>query len=493
MVDRPAKFNSLPVAPESPGIPEQTGSHPLDFLPATFMTRPRPSYPQRTNYATFDPAFTGSQFPIGSVPLVSSCTNITTNAPTRIERRAGSETHTGWRRRNVARQLSIPPDLEIAPLVLRERPPYPNRSMYEITTWMPPPVVEPRCSHSQPVTRAEILAARPADEPNDWADWAEENNPHRTRWVGYDTSRQAMHGTMEDPNETAALPNESVLESIEVEGDPLIALRYAINNSQAIIRRQLDNEIVLQDDNRALIGRNSVLEENVRVYSERTRHLERTRQHARDDLTLTEEERDLARRERDLARSQVYRLRLERDEPEEAYNRRQAQQEEYEQAIESVQGYEQSEATLRADLERVTARIDILQREYDRSEHGRLQLEMERERERDHNQNLQEQVLFLVNTLRAAEPVNASPPTSGSSSVPNPIDPPRITQPTISSPPIAELPGSIPSGPVPSGPVPPGSGPPNPEPQAGPLTTGRRGHERGVARGRGRRGGRGAT
>ena len=446
MSDRSEVPDFPPRALESPGLPERTGSHPITFVPAPFARRPVPSYPQRADYADLDPAFPRASFVMGPVPLASPCAKINCNGPAPIERRAGSEPHTGWRRQNIdvdIRRISIPPGLENASLTLRGRQPYPNRTMDEITTWMPPLIVKPRRYGSQPITEAERLAAGPSHRPNDWSEWPEENNPHRTRWVGHDRSRYAMNGGWEDPKETAAVPNEQVLESIEAEGDPLIALRQTASDSQTVIRRELERRVVLEDENRGLIGRNERVENDNEAHIMRNRYLERSRQDARNDLALVQQQRDILQKQLNLARSQAERLRMERDEPEEAYRRRQAQQQEFEHAIERIRDLEESEVSLRTELDLALTTVDRLRTERNRLENSREQLEMERDhyeterdRERSHNHtlrnqnhDLQQQVIYLVNQLQAAQAV-AIPPVV----VPRPVNTATVNAPHIVSP-----------------------------------------------------------
>lgn len=116
-----------------------------------------------------------------------------------------------------------------------------------MTVWERPPLVEPRDRASLPITRAERRAARAGDEPTGWHLYEEENRRVRTRWRGYDLSSFALHGGIEDPNETAAVPSETVMESIEVESNPLVALRNMAMDNQAIIRSELDIRIQLED------------------------------------------------------------------------------------------------------------------------------------------------------------------------------------------------------------------------------------------------------
>ncbi|KAF6220759.1 hypothetical protein HO133_003193 [Letharia lupina] len=364
MSDRSEVPDFPPRAPESPGLPERTGSHPITFVPAPFARRPVPSYPQRADYADLDPDFPRASFVMGPVPLASPCAKINCNGPAPIERRA------------------------------------------------------------------------------------EENNPHRTRWVGYDRSRYAMNGGWEDPNETAAVPNEQVLESIEADGDPLIALRQTASDSQTVIRRELERRVVLEDENRGLIGRNERVENDNEAHIKRNRYLERSRQDDRNDLALVQQQRDILQRQLNLARSQAERLRMERDEPEEAYRRREAQQQEFEHAIERIRDLEESEVSLRTELDLALTTVDRLRTERNRLENSREQLEMERDhyeterdRERSHNHtlrnqnhDLQQQVIYLVNQLQAAQAV-AIPPVV----VPRPVNTATVNAPHIVSPPLQRL------------------------------------------------------
>lgn len=451
MSDRPHAPEFPLMTPESPGLPERTGSHPRTFVPAPFTRRPIPPYPQRADHATFDPAFHRASPAADSAPQHPSHANASLNIPAPIERRAGSEPHNGWRRQNDevdTRRISIPPALEISSLTFRDRLPYPDRSMDELTIWMPPPIVTPRRYGSQPVTVAERLAVRPSERPNDWAyGWPEENNPYRTIWTGFDNSRYAITGGIDDPNETAAVPNEQVLESIEIEGDPLIALRRAAHDSQ-IIRGELEVRVALEDQNRALRRNNRILEASVG-------NLTRSEVEARDALSLAEQERDIRQRERDLARRRVEQLRLELDEPEEASLRRQAQREAYAEAMEretslrdTIRNFELSEAELMAELDSATTRANQLQAELVRSENDVEQFEMERDhywterdRERDRNQNLQAQVQDLQDRLRGAQalalpPLVIAPPVNATPVVLAAVTQPAVSQPPVNPPPI---------------------------------------------------------
>ncbi|KAL9077250.1 MAG: hypothetical protein Q9161_000516 [Pseudevernia consocians] len=457
---------------ESPQIPERTGSHPLTFVPAPFATRPEPPYPHRSDYADFDPAVRRASLNVSPVLLEPPRVNATFYASTPLERRAGSEPRTGWRRQNVdidTRRTSIPPTLEVTSSTFRERLSYPDRTMDEITDWMPEPVVETRGYGSQPITDAERLAARPSDRVNDWADaWPEENDPRRTRWVGYDNSNYARYGGIEDPNETSAVPTEGILESIEVEGDPLVALRRTVRDSQATIRREIDRVIALESENQNLVRRNNVVEDDNETLRARNRHLEQSRQIARNARDSAEE--DLARIEERqlrldldeeyLARIEERQLRLDLDGLVEEERRNQAQQEAFEQANRTARSLQQSEARLTLELDSALSRADQLFTERNRLVNTRQQLEMERDhfeaerdRERDRNRDLQAQNQLLANQLVAARAL-ATPPHV----------PPPVTNAPINTQPLA----------------------------AAPATGIMRGRGRGVARGRAGRRGRGA-
>ena len=363
-----------PHPPElSPETPKRTESHPLTFVPAPFTTRPVPPYPQRAEYATFDPVFHHSPLASGPLPQDFLHANVPFNTPTPVEHRAGSQPHNGWRRQNVevdTRRISVPPSLEITSSTFRDRLPYHDRSMAELTVWMPQPIVTPRRYCSEPVTRAERLAVRASDRPNDWGDygWAEENDPHGTTWVGYDRSVFAIHGGVEDPNETAAVPNDEVLESIEAEGDPLIALRQATRDSQATIRGGLEMRIELEDTNWALRITNRSLENEIRGLEQSEANL----------------------------RAELYR----------------------------------ATTRFRTEQDRLENRVE--QFELERNHYW-----ARRNEERDRNQNLETQIQDLDARLQAAQalavdPLIISPPVKAL-----PVTPPAVIQPPVISPPIA--------------------------------------------------------
>lgn len=347
----------------------------------------------------------------------------------------------------------------------------------------------PESSSPHPIT----AGSAPRD---DWATgWPEENDPQPTPWLGHDTSSFALFGGREDPNETAAAPNRDMLESTEVEGDPLIALRRVARDSQAIIRRELDRRINLEDQNRELVRRNDRVEDDNEALRVRNQHLERTRQYAGDALVLAEQQRDLYRRERDLARNQSERLRLELDEPEEANRLREARQEEHEEAAHVVQDLQRSELSLRAELDSARTRANDLQTERDRLEDDREQLELERNHyetarnlERDQNQILQEQVAYLVTQLRAAQAVAVPPLFDAAPVVAVPVvAAPVIAAPVIAAPIIAAPVDAAHSSPASNDPAPvnPGSAAP---PGGGSARVGGRGSGGRGASGRGGRG-----
>ena len=310
---------------------------------------------------------------------------------------------------------------------------------------------------------------------NDWGyAWPEDNDPHPTPWYGYDKSNFTIYGGREDPNETAAVPSADVRESIEAEGDPLVAMRRTVRDSQAVIRSELEQRVGLEDENRELRARNERVEGDNEALSERNRFLERSRRDARIEARSLAQERDLVRRERDRATGQAERLRLALDEPEEAYRGAQARQLEFEELVEAVRGLRRAEDALRDELESATRRADGLRRERDRGEDDREQLEMERDhyqterdRLRDHNLALQEQVQFLVTRLRAAEALAPQPTINAPLAAPAPVAPAPVSPAPVYRAPAAE-------------------------PGAGRVRRGERVRGRGGARGRGARGRRGA-
>ena len=464
-----------PMSPDSP--PARTGSHPIEFIPAPFAMRPDPPYPRRPYYAAIDP--------LHAAPNAT----FTFDAPAPIERRAGSEPHTGWRRQNVevdTRRISIPPALEVAPLTFRERLPYPVRSVDEMTTWMPPPVVEPQRNDSGPLTQAEMRAVGPHTQ-DDWGSygWWHENGRRETTDVGPDRSRFTMHGGREDPNETAAVPTETVMESIEVEGDQLIAMRQLRDESQRVIRGQQDEIIDLEERNEAIRRRNQ--------------YLERSRVEADNNLAA-------AIRERNQARNQAQRLRgeLEAMPP-------------HGPAQQGAHGNGRQEETSRIeDLERANRRLrdarnmhrdradqlesdrDQLMIDRNRYYNQRTHLEavsdfyltqrnryrMERDQERNQNQMLQAHFQHLNDRLIAAQNVAHVPPQS-------PSPPPDCTHPIDPPPAVAPPPIELPVNPPPV--APPTAVPQIIAPPAAPAgsdTGGRGGRGRGGAVSRRGRGGR---
>ena len=110
-----------PLQPEPAGNVDLTGTQPTTFAPAAFTARP--IYPERIDYASFDPAF---QRPSLSFALTPRQTNTgrpnNTLTTSSIEQRAGSEPTTGWCRQNTevnTRHSSVPPALESALWSLR--------------------------------------------------------------------------------------------------------------------------------------------------------------------------------------------------------------------------------------------------------------------------------------------------------------------------------------------------------------------------------------
>ena len=364
-------------APESPGLPENTGSVPNTNAPGPFSERSLPPYPARAMYAAFDPA--NPQAPT-TIPLVNERAN------------------------------SAPSAIETAPFTLRERQPYPDRTMDEITRWMCPPSAPLRGNVSEPITAKKRKAVRASDPPSDWRDWQRENNPRRTAWMGYDNSRHARYGGREILLETASVANEDVVQSIEVESDPLVALRRLASDSQVAIRRELERAIEAEDRVRDLESR---LEASI----ERNRELEMAHQQITRNLTGAQSMLDEARRERVVAQDAAEWLKLRVEEPEEEYNRWQVQQEAYTQArqaeadpLEMNRSLRQSEADMSTRLQAAMANQTVLQAQLDQVENQREQFEMERDhywterdREQDRNRQLQAQVQDLSARLEAAQ------------------------------------------------------------------------------------------
>ena len=146
-----------PLQPEPAGNAELTDPQPANFAPAAFTARP--IYPERIDYASFDPAF---QRPSLSFALTPRRTNrgwpdntLTTSS---IEQRAGSEPTTGWCRQNTevnTRYMSVPPALDGALWNLRGRVPSPERlpapveKIYETTEAEGDPIVALRLANSE--------------------------------------------------------------------------------------------------------------------------------------------------------------------------------------------------------------------------------------------------------------------------------------------------------------------------------------------------------
>lgn len=196
---------------------------------------------------------------------------------------------------------SAPTTFTPAPLATRSASPggrYPYRTVDEMTELMRPPVVEPRDDASLPATRAERRAAGARDTPNDWHMWDDENRPVRTPWRGYDLSWSALQGDVEDPNETAAVPSETVMESIELESDPLVALRSMARDNQATVRGELAIRVELED----------IVREQVMTI----RRLRRERRELRADREVLRQERDAAMTREDALQARQNRLEFQR-------------------------------------------------------------------------------------------------------------------------------------------------------------------------------------
>lgn len=307
------------------------------------------------------------------------------------------------------RHFSVPPALDSGSLILRERLPYPARTMTELTTLMTPPIFEPRSYASEPITEDERRALRVHNVNNDWHR-IRENRPQQTPWVGYDHGYFANYGYREAPNETAAVPNDDVMQSIEPEGDPLVALRQARDQNLTTNRRDLERRIELEDRNAELEGRVETLE-----------HDYTTLRGTHDSTVNTLAE---IRSERNRAQREIRRLRLDLNMPEEAHRQRQAQQDQYEDTrlrevalARQVRTLQRSEADLKNRLQAETTTATGLREKLEDVEYhsqgfreAQVHWETATNRERARNQNLQGQVQALTNQLAAAQAALANPP-----------------------------------------------------------------------------------
>ena len=118
-----------PLQPESPGIPNLAGPHPATFAPAAFT--PTPIYPERSSYASFDPAFQRlSLSPALTQRQINGGRPTNALTTSSMKQRAGSEPTTDWCRQNTelnTRHISAPPALERALWSVRDRLPTPGR------------------------------------------------------------------------------------------------------------------------------------------------------------------------------------------------------------------------------------------------------------------------------------------------------------------------------------------------------------------------------
>lgn len=128
--------------------------------------------------------------------------------------------------------------------------------------------------------------------------WDDETRPVRTPWRGYDLSWSALQGDVEDPNETAAVPSETVMESIELESDPLVALRSMARDNQATVRGELAIRVELED----------IVREQVMTI----RRLRRERRELRADRDVLRQERDAAMTREDALQARQNRLEFQR-------------------------------------------------------------------------------------------------------------------------------------------------------------------------------------
>ena len=316
------------------------------------------------------------------------------------------------------------------------------------------------------------------------------------------------------------------MESLELEGDPLIALRRAANDYQDTIRRELDRRIYLED-HFAIVERGyqemlrhqqaryqqledqyTALEDQFTASNVRNNHLTRTRQQAYDDLGLALTATNLLERQRDLARRQRDTLRAGQDATQEENYPMQPQQDDDDDAMfeqerlqDRIHELEDAEARLRAELDMARRHADRLQTSQEELEAQLEGLEMQRDhyqtsraQERQHNQELQEQIRTLTAQNAAVRalllqspliPPAVTPPRQGSVSplpaLPPPVIQPPSTQPSVNAAPLTQSPPTVhtPDGPA--------------APAVAPTRGTARGGRRGRARGRAGRGGRGAA
>ena len=263
---------------------------------------------------------------------------------------------------------SHPDNFAPHPFATRDMP-YPPRNMDEITDWMPRPHVEPRGHRSEPITPREWVAVGEPDRPTNWTAYWAENQRGPTAWRGYDNSQFRIFGGREDPNETAAVANDQVMQSIEPESDPLVALRQANENSQRTIREGLEDRVDLEDIIRGLRDSNRDLRTRFDTVQRANDNLVRSQRRAQIDLASAQSERDQFRRERDLIQNQEAQLRRQLNEPEAERGHRLAQQTALTEALQRERdlsdrnrALEQSESNLEASLDAMTERGTHLQR-----------------------------------------------------------------------------------------------------------------------------------
>lgn len=282
------------------------------------------------------------------------------------------------------------------------------------------PIIEPRPYISEPIVEAERQAAGASDIPNDWDSWIDENRRRQTAWIGYDNSRYAIYGGRDIPNETAAMANDKVMQSIEPESDPLVALRRLAHDSQAVIRRELDSRISLEDSYRELSSR-------LLAAQRANINLLWSQQEAAATLASVQRERDQLRRERDLAQHQVAQVRPHLNNPEPEQRRGLDQHSVYEEALERErdlldrnQMLRQGETGLRGQLQDAVERETQLRTQLNRVDYQREQFEMERnhywterDREQELNRGLQAQIHNLSAQLTATQALaNGQPPAN---------------------------------------------------------------------------------
>lgn len=104
----------------------------------------------------------------------------------------------------------------------------------------------------------------------------------QTEWRGPDQSWFTLYGGAEDGRETAAVETETVMQSIELESDPLVAVRSTASDSLLITRRENRRGVRLEDR----VRRRDQTIRTLRIERDEARHAEdelHERQHGLQD------------------------------------------------------------------------------------------------------------------------------------------------------------------------------------------------------------------